>query len=178
VAGRVMKALAKVSIRYGVLAGLIGSALLIGLYYLGRHPFLIPVFMDFRIILFALFILFTLRELRDYYQGGILYFWQGILAAFIFTLCYAVVSATALYIFMMAVPAFLSDYVSLSIQQLKSLPPEVIQNIGKPVYERNLEMLPATNSADLSFLYFSQSLMISLFISIILSVLLRRQPKT
>lgn len=173
-----MKTLAKVSVRYGVLAGIVGSALLLGLYYIGRHPFLIPVFMDFRIVLFAFFIFFTLRELRDYRQGGILYFWQGIFAAFLFTLCYAVVSAFALFVFMTLVPDFLAEYINLSVKQLKTLPPEVIERIGKPVYQRNLEMLPATNSADLSFLYFSQSLLISLFISIILSVILRRQPKT
>ena len=173
-----MKTLLKVSLRFGALAGLIGSALLAGLYYLDRHPLIIPVYLDFRIILFGVFILFTLREIRDYHQNGILYFWQGILASFVFTLCYAAISAVALLIFMQVVPEFLADYIRLSVQNLKSLPPEVIETIGQGVYERNLEMLPATRPADLSFLYFSQSLLISLFISIILSVVLRRQPNT
>lgn len=173
-----MKALLSVSVRYGMLAGIVGSALLLGLYYIGRHPFLIPVFMDFRIILFSLFIFYTLRELRDYHQGGILYFWQGIFASLLVTLCYAVISALALLLFMHFVPEFLGDYISLSVAQLKALPLEIIDRIGKEVYNRNLEMLPATDSFDLSLLYFSQSLMISLFISIILSVVLRRQPKT
>ena len=172
-----MKALVKVSMRYGVLAGLTGFGLLLGLYYMGRHPFLIPVFMDFRIILFAVFIFFTLREIRDYHQNGILYFWQGVFGSFLFTVCYALTSAFLLWAFINAVPQFLSDYITRSIQQLRKLPPVIIERIGKGVYERNLEMLPATNSVDLSLLYFSQSLMISLFISIILSVILRRQPK-
>lgn len=173
-----MKGPAKVSLRYGALAGIVGSAFLIGLYYMGRHPFLIPVFIDFRIILFGVFIFFTLREIRDYYQEGILYFWQGIIASLIFTLCYAFISALVLWIFMRAVPEFLTEYISLSVEQVKSLPPEVIERIGKDVYAQNLKMLPNTKAFDLSFLYFTQSLMISLFISIILSVILRRQPKT
>lgn len=172
-----MKPLVKISLRYGVLAGIIGSVLLVGLYYIGRHPFLIPVFMDFRIFLFGIFIFFTLRELRDIYQDGILYFWQGVFASFLFTLCYAVLASLLLSLFVHFVPDFLTDYISLSIAQLKMLPPDVIQQIGKEVYESNLEMLPATRSADLAFLYFSQSFMISLFISIILSVILRKQPK-
>lgn len=171
-----MTVLLRISARYGVLAGLIGSLLLAGLYYMGRHPFLIPVFMDFRIILFSFFIFFALREIRDHYMGGILYFWQGIISCFLFTICFAAVSALALFVFMHFVPAFLSDYITLSMEQLQSLPPEVIERIGDDVFARNLEMLPATGSADLSFLYFTQSLMISLFISIILSVILRRQP--
>jgi hypothetical protein len=171
-----MKTLVKVSLRFGVLAGVIGSALLIGLYYLDRHPLMIPVYLDFRIILFGVFIFFTLRELRDYHQNGILYFWQGIFASFLFTLCYALISAAVLRVFIEAVPEFLTDYIRLSIENLKSLPPEVIESIGRDVYERNLEMLPTTTAMDLSLLYFSQSLLISLFISIILSVVLRRQP--
>lgn len=172
-----MKSVLNVSLRNGLLAGIVGSVLLIGLYYLGRHPFLIPVYLDFRIILFGVFILFTLREIRDYHQGGILYFWQGLIASFLFTVCYALISTLALLIFMNAVPSFLSDYINLSIEQLRSLPSEVIESVGKDAYETNLRLLPETDSVDLGLLYLIQSFLISLFLSIILSVTLRRHPK-
>jgi hypothetical protein len=172
-----MKPLINVSVRYGLLAGVTGSILLIGLYYLGRHPFLIPVFMDFRIILFGFFIFFALREVRDHYQNGILFFWQAIIGSFVFTISYAALSSIVLIAFMAVVPSFLTDYINLTIEQLKALPQEVVDRIGKEVYNRNIEMLPATDIYDLAFLYFSQCFMISLFISIILSVILRRQPK-
>ncbi len=173
-----MKLLIKVSLRYGILAAIIGSTIIMGLYYLGRHPFLIPVYFDFRIILFGVFIFFTLREIRDYYQNGYLYFWQGIFASVLFTTVYAIITSIILYLFITAVPEFLNDYVDLSIQQLKSLPSDVIERIGKDVYLRNLALLPSTQAGDLVFLYSSQSFMISLFISIILSVILRRHPKS
>ncbi|HEX8041076.1 MAG TPA: DUF4199 domain-containing protein [Chryseosolibacter sp.] len=172
-----MNLLFKVSVRYGVLAAIIGSCLLIGLYYLHRHPFLIPVYVDFRIILFGVFIFFTLREIKDYYQNGYLYFWQGIFASILFTSVYAIVSSLVVYVFTSAVPEFLNDYVNLSIQQLKSLPPDVIEKIGKDVYLRNMAALPSANASDLALLYFSQCFLISLFISVILSVILRRHPK-
>ena len=171
-----MNPLVKVSLRYGLLAGVIGSALLIGLYYMGRHPFLIPVYIDFRILLFGILIFFTLREIRDYHQHGVVYFWQGFFASFLFTLSYAILSSLVMVLFMEMAPAFVSDYISLSVAQLQSLPPEVIESIGKDVYERNLSLLPETDADDLGFLYFLQSFLISLFISIILSVILRRQP--
>ena len=173
-----MKALVKVSLKYGIIASIIASVLLASLYYLGRHPLLIPVFIDSRLILFGVFIFFTLREIRDYYQSGILYFWQGIFSSFLFTLSFAILSSLTLAAFIRAVPDFLNDYIKLSLQQLRSLPPEVIERIGKDVYIRNIALLPATNGWDLALLYFGQSFMISLFISIILSVILRRQPKT
>ncbi len=173
-----MNLLIKVSLRYGVLAAIIGSGLLITLYYIDRHPFLIPVYLDFRIILFAVFMFFALREIRDYYQGGVLYFWQGFIACFLFTLCYALIASAAVVAFVYFVPEFLSEYIRLEIVQLKSLTPEVIKSIGQEVYERNLELLPSTTGATLGLTYFVQSFLISFFISVILSVTLRRQPQT
>lgn len=173
-----MNAWVKVSLRYGVLAGIIGSGIVLGLYYMGRHPILIPVYLDFRIILIGVFIFFALREVRDYYQNGILYFWQGILVSFLITACFAVIALVAIVVFIQFVPAFLSEYIQLETVILKSLPAEEIERIGKDIYEGNLQTLPTTRASDLGLLYFLQSFLISLFVSIILSVTLRRQPQT
>ncbi|MFT3733435.1 MAG: hypothetical protein QM776_00060 [Rhodocyclaceae bacterium] len=54
---------------------------------------------------------------------------------------------------------------------------EVVEGIGKENIERNLEALKATNSLELARNYFSQSYFLSFFLTIILSVILRRQPK-
>jgi hypothetical protein len=168
----------KVSLRYGVIAAIIGFGILVALYYMGRHPFLIPVYADFRIILFGIFIFFTLREIRDYYQNGVLYFAHGILASALFTASYAILSSIAVFAFAVAVPAFVNEYVDLQLRLLKALPADVIEKIGKEVYLKNLAALPSTKPWDLALLYFSQSFLISLFLSVILSVILRRQPKT
>ena len=173
-----MKPIVKVALRYGFLAGITGWVLLVVLYYIGRHPVLIPVYMDFRIVLFVVFIFFILREIRDYYQDGVLYFSQGIFSSFFFTVCYALLATFLLFIFMKLEPDFLRDYIRLSIETVRSLPAETIEKIGKDAYDRNLEWLPHTDIWDLTLLYFFQTFLISLFISIILSVILRRQPKT
>ena len=172
-----MRPLFQVPLKYGTIAGVVGTILVIGLYYLGRHPFLIPVFFDFRIFLFGVFVFFTLKELRDYYYQGVLYFWQGVIGSFFFTVVFATVAAVGLAIFIAIVPTFLTAYIGQSVEQLKGLPADVIERIGKDVYERNLALLPSTNGIDLALLYFTQSFMIAFFISIILSVILRRQPK-
>lgn len=173
-----MSPLIKVPVRFGLIAGLLGLVLVITLYYLILHPFVVPIYMDFRIFIFGIFIFFTLKELRDWHYGGILYFWQGLISAFLFTLVFAATASIGLLIFISLVPEFLQTYISLTVEQLKQLPADVVEKIGKDVYDRNLALLPATNAIDLASLYFMQSLLISLFISIILSVILRRQPKT
>lgn len=173
-----MTSLTKVSIRYGAIAGIVGLGLLIALYYIGRHPLVIPVYLDFRIFLFGVFIFFALRELRDYHQNGVLYFWQGFIASFLFTICFATITSAGIVAVVAVDPGFLSEYIDRTLEQIRSLPPEVIDSIGKDVYERNVELLPSTNASNLALTYFVQSFLISLFISIILSVTLRRQPKT
>ena len=172
-----MRPLVKVPLVNGAIAGALGALLNIVLYYLSSHPFLIPVYLDFRILLFGFFIFFTLKEFRDLHQEGILYFWQGLIISFIFVNVFGVVAGGLIWIFASAMPVFVSDYISQQIAILKDIPQEIIDRIGKEVYERNLEMLPATNAFDLASLYFTQSLIIGFFISIILSVILRRQPK-
>lgn len=170
-------ALLKISIRYGMLAGVLAFILLIGLYYLGRHPLMISPFLDFRIFLFGVFIFFSLKELRDYYQKGELYFSQGMISGGVIVLIASIISSIGLQVFGMVEKEFVTTYSKLMTEYLKTFPTEDIERIGKAVYERNLNALPATNIAGLTVTYFVQGMAIGFFVSIILSVVLRRQPK-
>jgi Protein of unknown function (DUF4199) len=169
--------LVAVALRNGAIAGVLGFILLIGLYYLGRHPFLIPVFMDFRVVLFGVMLFFSLKEYRDFYRQGYLLFWEGMVLAALFTVIFAVIAATLLFAFASWRTEFVSSYITLTQEQMKGIPPEIIDRIGKATFEHNLEILPTTRAIDLAVLYFGQSFVISFFISIIISVILRRQPK-
>jgi len=162
---------------YGLIGGVLGFVLLVILYYIQRHPFLIPVFFDFRVALFGVFMFFILRELRDYYFGGLLFFWQGMIACGLFVITYGIITALLIWIFALNVPGFVTQYVELATNQVKTLPQEAIDQIGRDVYEKNLTMLPLTKGSDLAVLYLVQCFGIGFFISIILSVILRRQPK-
>lgn len=167
--------LARISARNGVIAGLLGFVLLLGLYFMGKHPFLFPIYFDFRLFLFGIFLVITLREIRDN-QEGILFFWQGMIACFLFTILFAAISSGLIGVYAWLNPAFLQNYITTAIEQMKSIPEEAIKQIGKDVYESNLKALPATNGLDMSFHYLWQSFIISFFLSIIISVILRRQP--
>lgn len=172
-----MKPIVKVPAVNGLIAGVLGAILNILLFYFGKHPLLIPPYFDYRIILMGIFIFFTLKEFRDNYQDGILYFWQGLIGSFLFTTAFGLTAALIIYVFALMEPKFLEEYIRLFTEFLKAWPPEEIERLGKNAYERNLEQLPATNAFDLALQYFLQSYAIGFFISIILSVILRRQPK-
>jgi hypothetical protein len=172
-----MKPILKVPFKYGAIAGVLGAILVIGLYYLGTHPFLIAIYLDFRIFIFGIFMFFVLRELRDFYYGGILYFWQGLIASFLFTLIFAVTAALLLGSFGTLVDSFVRDFISQSTEKLSLVREELIERIGKQAYDSNLRNLPATNAWDLAIHYYIQCFVIGTFMGILLSVILRRQPK-
>lgn len=173
-----MKPLLKVPLKFGLIAGVLGALLVIGLYFVGKqHPFMIPVFLDFRIFLFAVFIFFSLKEFRDYHQHGELYFGQAMLSSFIFVAIYAILASTLVIIFAYAKPDFIQSFVAQFREQIGTWSKEDIDRIGKDNVARNLQALSTTNPFDLGFNYFKQSFWIGAVVSIILSVILRRQPK-
>jgi len=170
--------LVSIGVRYGALAGVLAIVLLMAMYYIGRHPLMVSPFVDFRILLFGVFIFFSLREFREDHQQGVLYFWQGMMGSFIMIMVAGTVASLLLLIFCSLESSFIQSYVKAMTEYLKSFPAGDIERIGKEVYARNLEQLPATNAKQIASLYFMQSLMIGLFVSIILSVILRKEPKT
>ena len=164
-------------LRFGLIGGVLGFALVSILYLVGAHPFLMPVYLDFRIILLSVFIIFSLKELRDYYFKGLLYFWQGMMASFVLTASFALVAGALLFALGRLAPEFVSSYVDQSLTLLRAYPPEVIEQIGKETFDLMLATLPDTTAFDLASMYFWRSYVIGLFVSIIISVILRRQPQ-
>ncbi len=151
---------------------------LIVLYYIGSHPFMIGIVLDFRIALFAVFMFFILKELRDYHFGGYLFFWQGLMATWLFVIVFSVVASVLIWIFGINVPGFVIKYIELATNQLKTMPPESVKEIGQETYESIAAEIPKIRAIDLARRYFIQCYLISFFISIIISVILRRQPQT
>lgn len=172
-----MRPIVKVPLRYGAIAGVLGAVLVIGLFFMGKHPFLIEIYLDFRIFIFGIFIFFALKELRDYVYDGVLYFWQGLIASFLFTLFFALTASLIIAVFGTLEDSFVREFIRQSTVRLEGAREELIERIGKEAYDSNFSALPATNAADLALHYYIQSFVIGTFIGILLSVILRRQPK-
>lgn len=167
-----------IALRYGAIASLIGFALVVMLFYTGKHPFLIPVYADFRIFLFGVFIFFALKEYRDQQGQNILYFWQGMVGSYVFLLSFGLLAALAVYLLTLADTSFVTEFVRLFTEQANGIPPEELERVGKEDFERNLSELSNTNGYNMALLHFKQSLIIGFFISIIITIVLRKQPKS
>lgn len=172
-----MKVLASISLRNGAVAGVLAFILLVSLYYMGRHPLMIAPYFDFRIVIFGVFIFFTLKEFRDYYQNNVLYYWQGVIGGMIVVIVANTLSTIGMQIFGWLQPTFVESYIVQLTAYLKSFPPEQIEQIGKDVYDRNLALLPSTNITDLTISFLAKGALIGLFVCIIVATILRKQPK-
>lgn len=166
-----------ISLRNGIISGVLGAVLMVILYFMGKHPFLFPIYFDFRLVLMTVFLVITLKEYRDYHQQGTLYFSQGMVICLLFTIVFALIASLLIGLFGFIFPAFLSDYISMATVQLRGIGPEMVEQIGKEAYEKGISQLPGTQMSDLMIDYFIKSFIISFFASIIISVILRKQPK-
>lgn len=167
-----------IGLRNGSIAGALAGALLIILYFIGSHPMLILPYADFRILLFGIFIFFTLKEFRDNHQEGTLHFGQGLLASLIFVTVAATIGAMVVLIFSKLYPQFVSDFITQGLESARAFSADAtLSEAEKSRITVMMEGLPATNGKSLAGQHFVQSLMIGFFISIILSVILRKQPK-
>ena len=171
--------LLNVSARHGLIAGILNIILLIITFYVGRHPLMIAPYFDFRIVLFGTFVFFALREFRDTRNLGTLYFFQGMIGSYTVVFTAAIVASLGLLLFAAWEKNFVSSYIEAMTAYLKGFSEEDIGVVGRDVYERNIALLPSTNSRMLAISYFGQGILIGLFVTIILSVILRKQsPKT
>lgn len=170
--------LVMVMLRFGLIAGALITLLMIGFFYLGQHPLLVSPYLDFRILLFGVFIYFGVREFREVHHNGLLYFWQGMIGSYLLVFISMLVASAGVLIFSQAEPRFVSSFVETYTTYLKSFAPEDIERIGKQAYEGKLASVSLMNGMQLAQSYFIQGIVIGLFVGVILSAILRKQPKT
>jgi hypothetical protein len=167
--------LVRVSVRNGLIGGVLGFIMLIVLYYIRPlHPLLlVNPLLDIRIFVFPIFIFFTLKEYKARFSDSILYFWQGMIASYIFLIVYGIVCAVGISIFAAVVPEFSTDYTKQSIELLKNNP-DFIKKIGEEEFERNFTEAAPTNGLRLGFFYFLTTLAFGFFMSLVLTVIMRK----
>ncbi len=111
--------LVRIPLKYAFVASILAMAVIMVLFYTHRHPLLIPIVYDYRILLFGVFIFFTLKEFKDYHNAGVLHFWQGLLMGILFYLALGLIVGIFIHIFGSVEAAFLEEYVEGTIRGLE-----------------------------------------------------------
>lgn len=168
----------KVPFKYGLIGGVIASIVLVSLYYLGQHPFLVPWIVDFRLVFFSVFIFLGLKETRDYYLAGNLSFSQGMIGSYVFISTAGLIGAITTWCLARWDENFLPSYISKTTEQVKSFQKEMVENFTERNYQQQIAKLQNTTELTLASDYFLKSLIIGLFLTILITVILRKQTQT
>jgi hypothetical protein len=166
----------RVASRYGAISGLLTLVFVVSMYYMGKHPFLVNPFIDPRIAVLGLMLFFGLKELRDYYQSGALYFGQGMVTSFLVTMICAALCWCGILGFASLDENFVATFITQATEQTKSFTEEDIQRIGKETFEQSLAELKKADKYFMAGRYFFQTFIVSFFISLIVTIILRRTP--
>ena len=171
--------LLRVPLKYGFFGAVLALIVMAVLFYFGtNHPQLFPVFLDFRILLFAVFVFFSIKEFKDIHNGGILHFWQGMIIGIVCYMTISLLVAVGIWIYGSAENEYVDRYVREISAVLESNREAIIEKVGQAAYDLQLETLPFTTISDLAVDYLLKSMFIGLLLTIIISVIFRRQPKT
>jgi hypothetical protein len=165
-----------VALRYGAISGLLAMVFVISLYYMDKHPFLVSAFLDPRIVVLGFMLFFGLKELRDFYQSGSLYFAQGMVTSFLITLLCAVVCWAGILGFATLDEGFVRSFVSQATEQAKNISQEDIQRIGQDVFDKTMSELQKADKHFMAERYFFQTFIIGFFVSLVVTIVLRRTP--
>lgn len=172
------KAIIRVPVKYAFFGGIFALSVLLIIFYFGdTHPQLLPIFLDFRILLFGVFIFFSIKEFKDVENGGILHFWQGMAVGIICYVGIAWLASLGLVGLGKLDPGYVQGYINEMSTILSENESAVIEKVGEEAYNAQMEALPSTTIFALAFDYFLKSMFIGLFLTIIISVILRKQPK-
>ena len=168
-----------VPFKYGFIGSLMIILGILVLFFLGRHPLLLNPILDARIPLYALIIFISFKIFKEQYNGGIMHFWQGMAIGMLAYTLMATSAALFIYIISKVNSSnFLAEYIRIATGQLVTNKDLFIETISEKTYTETLAQLPATQPIHLAVDYLLKSMPIGLFLTIILSVLLRRKETT
>jgi hypothetical protein len=164
----------KVSARFGGVAALLSITLFSILYFAGKNPMFIPAYLDFRLLLFPIFLVFSIRDFKEYRNNGVLHFWQGFSVGILIVLIISL--AMTLYILILGGwidPSFTQKFITGTMQNIQHSKENIIAQVGVAAYNKTLELIPGTTLYDLAFDYFLKSLPLGIIITILISLVLR-----
>ncbi len=162
-----------IPLKYGAIGGGFLVLLFLIFYFFDLDPLTNIKIID--AIIICIFTFFATKEFRDRYNDRQLHFWQGMTVGMINYLSIALISA--LFILIMTsivdtgmVPEYVAGRVALLIENKENL----IETMNQDTFQNALDGVKTTTSFDLALDDFLKKSIIGLFLTIIISVILRK----
>jgi hypothetical protein len=163
----------KVPLKYGLAGGFISVVLFVTLYFMGEDP--LSSLRKFDFVLIPLFIYFSLKELRDYKYGGKMLYWQGMTTGFVCYFLIALISASAIWLFLSSVdPDLFVRHKQENIAILTNEPEKWADQVGKKEYEEALRSVKAITPFSLAADDFIKKALTGLFVTSFIAIFFKR----
>ncbi|MBV6646411.1 MAG: DUF4199 domain-containing protein [Cyclobacteriaceae bacterium] len=165
----------KVSAKYALACGIFLILLFQVTRFFGANPLIDLSHLVFDAILIAIFSAIALRELKVD-QGGVLHFWQGMTVSFLIYLPGAIVFSLGLICYFLIDIDFMESYKEQAMIFLESSKATYVEQFGEEKYMARLESVEDIKFSNLWVNATVKKLIVGLFVSPMISVILRRKP--
>jgi len=143
------------------------------LYFIDRNPLINGKFFDFVVI--PIMIFFAIKEYRDYDNQGKLWFWQGMSIGFINYVTIGIFSALFVGAFIFWVDGqVLMEYINNRVDYLMTHKHEILKEMNEDRFNGTIENVKKISAMDVIWDQILRKMIIGLFLTIILSVFLRK----
>ena len=162
-------------VKYGLFGALISMAVFTTLYYLRPNPILTTKGVPFEIILIPALVFFSIKEFRDYRNGGELRLWQGLAIGFVNYLIIALLSGVFITLFIRYYdPEILVDFINYNLIQFQENKAGIEETFDAETYEQVLIDIRKTTAYHIGLDDFMRKGVIGFFSTFIISIFLRK----
>lgn len=172
-----MKPIVKVSIKYGLICGVMSVFAFYVQVLMGMNPLinLNSFFID--LIIFFGFIFFANKEFKDYRNDGFLHFWQGMTVGLIIIFSVGVIFSVFSATYYLINPDVFTEYVQNATKIFENQKELLLERMTEVEFNQRLVDLKATKISDLVITDFFKKVGVGFLVTPVVAVLLRKQSK-
>ncbi len=166
----------RIALKYGLTGALLNMIALTVLLRIDAHPVMSNMLAGALVVI--LFVFFAIKEFRDIYNQKQLHFWQGLLLGTATYLVIAVISSSYYFVYL----SYVDTEVLLQIKQIQEefmemSKEEMVKERGEEWYDETYLLIEQISVGDLAWDNFIRKVGFGIFVTIIISVILRKVPK-
>lgn len=167
----------KISIKYAALCSVFLVVIFHLSAYLGIDPLINLVHLIFDLTMFGLFILFADKEFKAQQENNIFHFWHGMTIGFNIYLTATIIFITYLAVYFAVDETAVTAYQEAANAFIQDKKQFYIDEMGEEAFDAQLQKIKETTSTDLLISSGLKKIMAGFFITPVISIILRKQPK-
>lgn len=161
---------------FGASGGVLCMLAFLVMHWLGVEP--INMTLIFGYIITPLFVFMGVKNFRDSFNQGELYFFQGMTVGFFVYTLMASISAGFIYLFLLANPEIFEAFRQINVALMEEKQSVFVEQLNQKAFDDTYENIRNMNIWDVAMNDFLRKIIPGLFFTIIISIILKRTFKS